>query len=80
MTERLYLHDAYTSSFVARIVERVLLTDGRLAVVLDRTAFCPGVSGLLGDRGALNRAVRVARVDAAQAGKSGFTVPLTERS
>jgi alanyl-tRNA synthetase len=56
MTERLYLHDAYTSSFAARIVERVLLPDGRLAVALDRTAFCPGVGGLLADRGALNRA------------------------
>jgi alanyl-tRNA synthetase len=56
MTERLYLQDAYTSSFAARIVERVLLPNGRLAVVLDRTAFCPGVNGLLADRGVLNRA------------------------
>lgn len=56
MTQRLYLQDAYTSSFAARIVERALLPDGRLAVVLDRTAFCPGVGGLLADRGFLNRA------------------------
>jgi alanyl-tRNA synthetase len=61
MTERLYLQDAYTSSFAARIVERVLLPDGCLAVVLDRTAFCPGVGGLLADRGALNR-VQVSEV------------------
>jgi alanyl-tRNA synthetase len=56
MAERLYLQDAYTSNFAARIVERVLLPDGRLAVVLDRTAFCPGGGGLLADRGFLNRA------------------------
>lgn len=55
MTERLYLQDAYTCSFSAHIVERVLLPDGRLAVGLDRTAFCPGVDGLLADRGVLNR-------------------------
>jgi alanyl-tRNA synthetase len=56
MTQRLYLQDPYASSFTARIVERVLLPDGRLAVVLDRTAFCPGVGGLLADRGLINRA------------------------
>jgi alanyl-tRNA synthetase len=61
MTERLYLQDAYTSSFAARIVERGLWPDGRLAVALDRTAFCPGVGGLLADRGVLNR-VQVAEV------------------
>ncbi len=61
MTERLYLQDAYVGSFAARIVERVLWPDGRLAVALDRTAFCPGVGGLLADRGVLNR-VQVAEV------------------
>ena len=61
MTERLYLQDAYVTSFAAHITERVLWPDGRLAVALDRTAFCPGVGGLLADRGALNR-VQVAEV------------------
>ena len=61
MTERLYLQDAYVTSFAAHITERVLWPDGRLAVALDRTAFCPGVGGLLADRGVLNR-VQVAEV------------------
>jgi len=56
MTERLYLQDAYATTFSAHIVERVLMPDGRLAVVLDHTAFYPGTDGLLADRGWLNRA------------------------
>lgn len=56
MTERLYLQDAYLATFSARIVERELLPGGRLAVVLDRTAFHPGRGGLPADRGWLNRA------------------------
>jgi alanyl-tRNA synthetase len=56
MTDRLYLQDAYLATFNARIVERVLLPGGRLAVVLDRTAFRPGTGGLPADRGWLNRA------------------------
>ena len=55
MTERLYLQDAYLASFSARIVERMLLPSGRLAVVLDRTAFRPGGGGLPADQGWLNR-------------------------
>ena len=47
MTERLYLQDPYLETFKADIVERVLLQGGQLAVVLDRTAFFPGASGLL---------------------------------
>jgi alanyl-tRNA synthetase len=56
MTERLYLQDAYLATFTARIVERASLPGGRLAVVLDRTAFRPGGGGLPADRGWLNRA------------------------
>jgi alanyl-tRNA synthetase len=56
MTERLYLQDAYLATFSAHIVERVLLPGGRLAVILDHTAFYPGTGGLLTDRGWLNRA------------------------
>ena len=56
MTEKLYLQDAYAATFSAHIVERVLMPAGRLAVVLDHTAFYPGTSGLPADRGWLNRA------------------------
>jgi len=56
MTEKLYLQDAYATTFSAHIVERVLMPDGRLAVVLDHTAFYPGTGGLPADRGWLNRA------------------------
>jgi len=55
MTERLYLQDAYMATFSARIVERILLSGGQLAVVLDRTAFHPGTARLPADRGWLNR-------------------------
>ncbi len=55
MTERLYLTDAYLTTFNARIIERHHLPpDARLAVVLDRTAFAPPVAGMVADRGALN--------------------------
>ena len=56
MTERLYLQDAYATTFSAHIVERVLMPAGRLAVVLDHTAFYPGTGGLPADQGWLNRA------------------------
>lgn len=55
MTERLYLQDAYLATFSARILERVLMPAGKLAVVLDRTAFFPGAVGFPADRGWLNQ-------------------------
>jgi alanyl-tRNA synthetase len=55
VTERLYLQDAYLATFSARIVERTLLPGGRLALVLDCTAFRPGGGGLPADQGWLDR-------------------------
>lgn len=55
MTERLYLSDAYLTTFSARIVERRRLPPAaRLAVALDRTAFMPAMAGMVSDRGVLN--------------------------
>ena len=56
MTQKLYLQDSYATKFSAQIVERVLMPDGRLAVVLDHTAFYPGTGELPADQGWLNRA------------------------
>lgn len=55
MTERLYLSDPYLRRFHARVV-RTLQRDGKLAVVLDRSAFYPEGGGQPGDRGTLGRA------------------------
>lgn len=55
MIERLYLQDPCQTTFKADIIERVLLPGGRLAVVLDRTAFFPGGAGLPADQGTLNQ-------------------------
>ena len=56
MVERLYYQDSYLATFSAHIAERVLMQAGRLAVVLDRTAFFPGMNGFPADRGWLNQA------------------------
>lgn len=52
MTERLYLSDSYLTRFRARVL-RTLPFNGRLAVVLDQTAFYPEGGGQPGDRGTL---------------------------
>jgi len=52
MTERLYLSDSYLTRFRARVLRTVQL-DGRLAVVLNQTAFYPEGGGQPGDRGTL---------------------------
>lgn len=52
MTERLYYQDSYVSDFAARIVERRKV-DGRVAVVLDATAFYPTGGGQPHDTGVL---------------------------
>src|SRR5215510_3710992 len=52
MTERLYLTDSYLTRFRARVV-RTLQFKGRLAVVLNQTAFYPEGGGQPGDRGTL---------------------------
>jgi len=55
MTERLYLSDPYLRRFHARVV-RTLWRDGKLAIVLDRSAFYPEGGGQPGDRGTLDGA------------------------
>lgn len=52
-SQRLYYHDAYTTTFEATIVERIR-EDDRLAVVLDKTYFYPTSGGQPADRGRLN--------------------------
>jgi len=52
MTERLYLSDSYLTRFRARAL-RTLQFNGRLAVVLNQTAFYPEGGGQPGDRGTL---------------------------
>ncbi len=52
MTERLYLSDSYLTHFRARVL-RTLQFKGRLAVVLNQTAFYPEGGGQPGDRGTL---------------------------
>jgi alanyl-tRNA synthetase len=69
MTERLYLQDAYTFTFAACIMERILMQAGRLAVVLDRTAFFPGTGSLPADRGWLNTAQVVEIIQRPQDGE-----------
>lgn len=53
MTERLYYQDAYQTRFQARLVARHE-ENGRLAVILDRTAFYPASGGQPADQGTLN--------------------------
>ena len=73
MTERLYYHDSFLYDFDAKVVE-VGEHAGRLAVVLDRTAFYPTSGGQLSDSGRLApagdvaSAVRVAEVAEDEAG------------
>src|SRR5512136_2827484 len=62
MTERLYYQYATCKTFTARIVER-LTHDGRLEVVLDRTAFYPTGGGEPNDRGKLGNALVVGVIE-----------------
>ena len=55
MTTRLYHDDAYLRRFDATVTA-VIPYEGKLAVVLDRTAFYPEAGGQLGDRGQLGGA------------------------
>ncbi len=52
MTDRLYYHDSFLYDFDARVVE-ALDSNGRTAIVLDRTAFYPTSGGQVHDLGML---------------------------
>ncbi len=52
-TERLYVHDSYTTQFTARVMEAILDGD-RPALVLDRTYFYPTSGGQPHDTGLIN--------------------------
>jgi alanyl-tRNA synthetase len=52
MTDRLYYHDSFLYDFDARVVE-VFDSDGRSAIVLNRTAFYPTSGGQVHDVGVL---------------------------
>src|SRR6478609_5713234 len=52
MTDRLYYHDSFLYDFDARVVE-AFDSNGRPAIVLDRTAFYPTSGGQVHDLGLL---------------------------
>src|SRR5215469_2885835 len=52
-TDRLYYHDSFLYDFNARVVE-ALESNGRMAIVLDRTAFYPTSGGQVHDTGVLH--------------------------
>src|SRR6185437_5228211 len=52
MTDRLYYHDSFLYDFDARVVE-AFDSNGRTAIVLDRTAFYPTSGGQVHDLGTL---------------------------
>jgi alanyl-tRNA synthetase len=60
MTDRLYYHDPYVTSFEANVVKHVRI-DGQLAVILDQTHFYPTSGGQPCDLGTIN-GVRVVDV------------------
>ncbi len=51
MTEKLYYNNSFLYDFVAALVERRTLPDGRTALLLDRTAFYPTSGGQSFDTG-----------------------------
>jgi alanyl-tRNA synthetase len=71
MTERLYYHDSFLYDFDARVIES-FPSDGRYAIVLDRTAFYPASGGQVHDLGLLSangREISVAEVADAEDGR-----------
>jgi alanyl-tRNA synthetase len=53
MTIRLYQPNSFAQTFAARVAQ-TFLQNGHPAVVLDQTAFYPGVGGQPTDAGSLN--------------------------
>jgi alanyl-tRNA synthetase len=51
MTERLYYQNSFLYDFVAALMERRTLADGRVALILDRTVFYPTSGGQVFDTG-----------------------------
>src|SRR5215510_2122739 len=78
MTERLYYHDSFLFKFEARVLESSE-RDGRIAVVLDRTAFYPTSGGQVYDTGKFilpdKREVPVAEVAEEEDGRIFHIVP-----
>jgi alanyl-tRNA synthetase len=64
MTDRLYYTDPYLVEFDADVVGDTTTTDGRPAVLLDRTAFYPTSGGQPFDTGTLDRGRVVEVIDA----------------
>ena len=56
MTERLYYTDPYLREFDATLISVQPVADGRVAAILDRTAFYPTSGGQPFDTGTLNDA------------------------
>jgi alanyl-tRNA synthetase len=71
MTERLYYHDSFLYDFEARVIES-FPSNGRHAIVLDRTAFYPTSGGQVHDLGLLRadtKEISVAEVADAEDGR-----------
>ncbi len=75
MTERLYYTDSYLTEFEATVVSSEPREDGRVAVVLDRTAFYPTSGGQPFDTGTLGGA----KVTEVEDREDGEVVHLTDR-
>ena len=71
MTERLYYHDSFLYDFDAQVIES-FSSNGRHAIVLDRTAFYPTSGGQVHDLGSLRadkKEISVAEVADAEDGR-----------
>jgi alanyl-tRNA synthetase len=71
MTERLYYHDSFLYDFDARVIES-FPSNGRHAIVLDRTAFYPTSGGQVHDLGLLRadqKEISIAEVADAEDGR-----------